>query len=339
LFDELKIPPLRKLKTGFSTDADVLEILAVEHELPRLLLLHRKYTKLKSTYVDALPLEADENNCVHTSFNQTITATGRLSSSNPNLQNIPVKTEAGREIRRAFVPRKKENVLVSGDYSQIELRILAHVSGEEMLIEAFRNNEDIHRKTASLIFGTLPALVSDEERRMAKTVNFGIVYGQGAFGLSQQIGVSQKEAKTFIENYFATYPKIKRYMDDTIAYAREHGCVKTLFGRIRALPDIHSGNAQVRNAAERTAINTPIQGAAADLIKIAMVRLHHKIENHEVPAILLLQVHDELVLEAAEKDADAVLRALVHELEHAHAFSVPLKVDARIGKNWLEAHG
>jgi len=339
LFDELKIPTVRKLKTGFSTDADVLEILAVNHELPRLLLQHRKYTKLKSTYVDALPLAADASGCVHTSFNQTVTATGRLSSSNPNLQNIPVKTEEGREIRRAFVPRSRGNVLVSGDYSQIELRILAHVSGEEMLIEAFRNDEDIHRKTASLIFGTLPALVSDEERRMAKTVNFGIIYGQGAFGLSQQIGVSQKEARAFIDNYFATYPKIKAYMDDTIAYAREHGNVKTLFGRVRPLPEIHSSNRQVQAFAERMAVNTPIQGAAADLIKIAMVRLFNTIESGKVPAALLLQVHDELVLEAAEKDADKVMATLVHEMENAHAFTVPLKVDARIGKNWLEAHG
>ncbi|MFH0920695.1 MAG: DNA polymerase, partial [Fibrobacterota bacterium] len=235
--------------------------------------------------------------------------------------------------------RKKENVLVSGDYSQIELRILAHVSGEEMLIEAFRNNEDIHRKTASLIFSTLPVLVSDEQRRMAKTVNFGIIYGQGAFGLSQQIGVSQKEAKTFIDNYFATYPKIKRYMDDTIAYAREHGCVKTLFGRVRLLPDIHSGNRQVQAFAERTAINTPIQGAAADLVKIAMVRLHKGITSGRVPGRMLLQVHDELVLEAAEKDAEKALSALVDAMENAHTFAVPLKVDAHIGKNWLEAHG
>ena len=338
LFNELKIKPLRKLKTGFSTDSDVLEALSVEHEIPRLILQHRKYSKLKSTYIDALPLAADKNGLVHTSFNQTITATGRLSSSNPNIQNIPVRSEEGRELRKAFIPRRDGNVLISADYSQIELRILAHVTGEEVLIDAFRNNEDIHRKTASLLLGIIPSLVSHEQRAIAKTVNFGIIYGQGAFSLSQQLHISAREAGEFIDNYFLTYPRIKRYMDSAVALAREKGYVETLYGRRRYLPEINSDNRQMRSFAERIAINAPIQGTAADLIKIAMINIMKKIDNNEIPGMLLLQVHDELVLEASEKDAGKVLEAVKVEMEGAADLSVPLKVEAGSGKNWLEAH-
>lgn len=338
LFTDLKIKPLKKLKTGYSTDSDVLEALAAEHEIPRLILVHRKFSKLKSTYVDALPETADAEGLVHTSFNQTVAATGRLSSSGPNLQNIPVRSEEGRELRKVFIPRKSGRVLVSADYSQIELRVLAHVTGEEALIEAFLQDEDVHRKTASLIFSVMPALVTDEQRAIAKTVNFGIVYGQGAFGLAQQIHVPAREARDFIDNYFLTYPKIKLYMDSTIASAKEKKYVETLYGRRRYLPEIDSDNHAVRAFAERTAINTPIQGTAADLIKIAMNRLQQRIDSGALPALLLLQVHDELVLETDEANGERVLAAVKEEMEGAAQLRVPLKVEAGLGKNWLEAH-
>src|SRR3989339_337230 len=338
LFNELKIAPLKKVKTGFSTDSEVLEQLAIEHELPRLIIEHREYSKLKSTYVDALPEKAGAQGIVHTSFNQSITATGRLSSSDPNIQNIPIRTETGRELRKAFIARSPDNVLISGDYSQIELRILAHVSSEETLIEAFRNNEDIHRKTAALVFSIFPDMVSDTQRSMAKAVNFGIIYGQSAFGLSRQLRISQKEAQEFIDNYFASYPRIRGYIDRTVAFAQEKGYVETLFGRRRNLPDINSANRQVRQFSERTAVNTTIQGSAADLIKIAMINVQTLIDSGALAAKLLLQVHDELVLEAREADAAQVITVVREQMEKAATLAIPLKVDIGEGKNWLDAH-
>lgn len=338
LFNEKKIKPLRKLKTGYSTDADVLEALAREHVLPRLLLRHRELMKLKNTYVDVLPQAVDAQGLVHTSFNQTVTATGRLSSSDPNLQNVPVRTAEGKEIRKAFVPRKKGAVIISADYSQIELRVLAHVSGEKALIEAFRLDKDIHTQTAALIFGMMPEMVAPEQRAMAKTVNFGIIYGQGAFGLSQQLGIPQGEARAFIDGYFATYPGIRGCMDRSIAFAREHGYVETLYGRRRFLPEINGENHNLRAFAERTAINTPIQGTAADLIKIAMVRVREKIRAGKIKALLLLQVHDELVFEAGRDGAEEAMALIRGEMESAAELAVPLKVDIGTGDNWLEAH-
>jgi DNA polymerase-1 len=338
LFNKLGIKPIKKIKTGYSTDSEVLETLAKDHKLPQLILNHRQYTKLKSTYVDALPVEADRNHLIHTSFNQTITATGRLSSSKPNLQNIPVRTETGREIRKAFIPRKRENLLISADYSQIELRVLAHISNEKTLIEAFLNDDDIHKRTASLVFNIMPALVSSQQRSMAKTVNFGIVYGQSAFGLSQQLHIPQKEAKKFIDNYFQSYPGIRKYMDTSMAFAKENGFVETLYGRRRYLPEINSDNRAMRGFAERTAINTPIQGTAADLIKIAMIRINKKIRENIIKAALLLQVHDELIFEVDKKEAEGALTQIKREMEGVAKLKVPLKVDVGKGRNWLEAH-
>ncbi len=338
LFNDLKIKPLKKNKTGFSTDSEVLEELARDYEVPKLIMAHRKFQKLKSTYIDALPLWADDRGKVHTSFNQAVTATGRLSSSEPNLQNIPIRSDEGKEIRKAFIPSEEGRVLISADYSQIELRILAHIANEEVLIEAFCEDEDIHRKTASLVFGIMPELITIEQRAMAKTVNFGIVYGQGAFGLSQQLGISRAEAQRFIDNYLATYPAVRRYMDKTIESARERGFVETMFGRRRPLPDIMSKNRQEAAFAERMAINTPIQGTAADLIKIAMVKIAKKITDGLMKGVLLIQVHDELVLECDKQDSDSVVSEVRFEMENAVQLKVPLKVDIGKGSNWLEAH-
>ncbi|MBL8028985.1 MAG: DNA polymerase I, partial [Fibrobacteres bacterium] len=331
LFVKLGIKPTKKNKTGFSTDAEVLEELASQHPVPRLIMQHRKYQKLKSTYVDALPLWADKNDRVHSSFNQAIAATGRLSSSEPNLQNIPIRTDEGRELRKVFIPASDDHVLVSGDYSQIELRVLAHVANEKVLIEAFHEGEDIHKKTAALVFGMIPSMVTAEQRAMAKTVNFGIIYGQGAFSLSQQLGIARGEAQRFIDGYFATYPAIRTYMDNMIKFGRENGYVETVFKRRRPLPDILSKNHQDASFAERIAINTPIQGTAADLIKIAMVRIQKKIDSGLLKASLLLQVHDELVLECRKEDAETVTSIVKYEMEHAAELKVPLKVDIGSG--------
>lgn len=340
LFEKLKLPVQKKTakKTGYSTDVDVLSTLAVHHELPALILRHRTLAKLKSTYADALmDLVNPETRRIHTSYNQTVTATGRLSSSAPNLQNIPVRTGEGLEIRSAFIPRKGWH-LVSADYSQIELRILAHYAEDQILIKAFMEDEDIHARTAGDVFQTFPAFVTPELRRQAKAINFGIIYGMSAFGLSRQLGISQKMARTYIDNYFARYKGVKRFMDETIETARKTAKTSTLLGRIRLLPDIQSLNANTRMFAERTAVNTPIQGTAADLIKIAMIRMDAALSQKGFAARMLLSVHDELVFEVPPDELDAVTGLVKEVMEHAWQLKVPLKVNVNIGKNWAECH-
>jgi DNA polymerase-1 len=337
LFEEMKLPQPVKYGRGktVSTAADVLEELAVEHEIARKVLEYRGLTKLKGTYVDALPALIDPaSGRIHTSFNQTGAATGRLSSSNPNLQNIPIKTELGREIRAAFVPKRGWKLLVA-DYSQIELRLLAHMSKDPVLMDAFRNGEDIHTRTAAEVMGVPPLLVTREARNRAKAVNFGIVYGISGFGLAQQLGISRKEAEQYIHGYFARYSGVRRFIDETIEHVRVTGVTKTLFGRERPIPDMNSRNPNARGFAERTAVNSPLQGTAADLIKLAMIRIDHELERRE--AKLLLQVHDELVLEAPPEEAEEVAALVKREMEGAFALEVPLVAEVGIGVNWRDA--
>ena len=336
LFDKLGLPVLSKGKTGPSTSADVLEALADEHEIVRVILDYRQVHKLKSTYVDALPgLVNPRTGRIHTTFRQEITATGRLSSVNPNLQNIPVRTAAGRRIRKAFVPRE-DWVMLKADYSQIELRVLAHIAGDPDLIEAFRRGEDIHTTTAAEIYGVKPGEVSPEQRDAAKAVNFGIVYGISSFGLARGTGLTQGEAKEFIEGYFQRYPAVRRYMEETVARARETGFVTTLFGRRRYLPDLTSRRWQQRAFAERTAINTPIQGSAADIIKKAMLSVHSRILSEGLKGTLVLQVHDELLFETPPDELEPLARLVKEEMEGVTELAAPLKVDLWQGSNWLE---
>jgi DNA polymerase-1 len=338
LFEKLKLPVIKKTKTGFSTDVSVLEELSAQHELPENILAFRQLGKLKSTYVDALPLDIDKKTGrVHTSFNQTVAATGRLSSSDPNLQNIPIRTDMGKEIRRAFAAERQDKLL-SADYSQIELRILAHLSEDKTLINAFIKGEDIHSRTAAEIFGTALSNVDQDARRMAKAVNFGIIYGLSAFGLSRQLKISMKEAKTFIDQYFDLYPRIKTFMDDAISRARERGYTLTIMNRKRYLLDINSKNKQVKQAAERIAINSPIQGSAADLIKVAMINLSRQMKKHNLQSKMILQVHDELVFECPPAEKEAIQTLVKKEMEGVYKFSVPLIVDMGWGDNWNEAH-
>jgi DNA polymerase-1 len=317
-----------------STAQDVLEGLAGEHEIVRLVLEFRQLTKLKSTYVDALPLLA-RNGRLHTSFNQTVAATGRLSSTNPNLQNIPIRTELGREIRAAFVAAPGK-LLVGADYSQIELRLLAHYSQDPLLLEAYRTGKDIHTLTAAEVFGVPPMLIDAEHRRRAKAVNFGIVYGLSPFGLAQQLGIEQKEAKRFIEAYFERYKGVRSFIDRTLEQARRDGFVRNLFGRKRPIPDLMSKNPNLRGFAERTAVNTPLQGTAADLIKIAMLWLERELRERGLESKMLLQVHDELVLEAPEAEVEAVKALLKECMEGAHKLSVPMEVEVSVGGNWRD---
>jgi DNA polymerase-1 len=313
---------------------DVLEGLAAEHQAPKLVLEYRQLSKLKSTYVDALPaLLNSATGRLHTTFDQTGTATGRLSSANPNLQNIPIRTELGREIRAAFTAAPG-HLLLAADYSQIELRLLAHYSKDPLLVEAFRRGDDIHTLTASQVFGVPPLMVTPDHRRQAKVVNFGIVYGLSAFGLSQNLGIEPAEAKKFIEAYFEKYRGVRAFIDRTLEETRRDGLVKTLFGRVRPIPDINSKNFNLRGFAERTAVNTPLQGTAADLIKIAMIRIDAAILERELKSRMTLQVHDELVFEVPEAEMDG-MRSLVREqMESAHQLSVPLMVEIGVGKNW-----
>ena len=338
LFEKLELPVIKKTKSGYSTDVSVLEQLAAEHELPDVVLTYRQLGKLKSTYADALQEDIfNKTGRVHTSFNQTVAATGRLSSSNPNLQNIPIRTEMGREIRKAFVA-EGNNHLLSADYSQVELRVLAHLSEDEALVDAFQMGEDIHTRTACEIFGTTPERLDAEARRMAKAVNFGIVYGLSAFGLSKQLKIYPKDAKKFIDQYFALYKKVKVYMEETVATAKEVGYTLTLMNRKRYLPDLKSQNRQVRESAERIAINSPVQGSAADLIKLAMIRLAEQIRTKKLKSRMILQVHDELVFECPE-DEEQEMRALVtKEMEEVMPLKVPLIVDIGWGENWNNAH-
>jgi len=334
LFEKLKLPPVRRTKTGYSTDADVLEQLAIGHELPARIVEHRTLAKLKSTYADSLPtLINPTTGRIHTSFNQLVAATGRLSSSNPNAQNIPVRTELGRRIRAAFVPERGWQFLAA-DYSQIELRILAHVSGEESLIEAFRRGEDIHLRTASEVFGIALEAVAPEQRDIAKTTNFAVIYGVTAFGLSRGLDMSPKQAQEFLDRFFARHPKVKAYLARTVAEGRERGFVSTLLGRRRYLPELRSGNPNLRGFGERMATNAPIQGTAADLIKIAMVRMAQELEAHRLESRMLLQVHDELLFEAPPAELPRLQALATQVMESAMSFEVPLKVDVKIGADW-----
>ena len=340
LFDKLKLPVLKKTKkrTGYSTDVDVLTRLAEEHELPALVLKHRTLSKLKSTYADALiDLVNPETGRIHTSYNQTVTATGRLSSSDPNLQNIPIRTDEGMEIRRAFVPRSGWQ-LVSADYSQVELRILAHYSDDQILIEAFLKNEDIHTRTASEVFQISPSSITTELRRQAKAINFGIIYGMSAYGLSKQLGISHQMAQTYIDNYFTRYKGVKRFIEQTLVDARRLKQTNTLLGRIRLLTDIDSSNINVRQAAERTAINTPIQGSAADLIKLAMIKIDSALRDEKLKSVMLLSVHDELVFEVSPEELDVVPPMVKKTMENIWDLKVPLEVNVAVGHNWAEAH-
>ncbi len=334
LFEKLKLPPVKRTKTGYSTDADVLEHLALGHELPARIVEHRTLAKLKSTYADSLPtLLNPVTGRIHTSFNQLVAATGRLSSSNPNVQNIPVRTELGRRIRAAFVPEPGWRFLAA-DYSQIELRILAHVSGEESLIEAFRRGEDIHARTASEVFGVALEAVTPEQRDIAKTTNFSVIYGVTAFGLSRGLDISPKQAQEFLDRFFARHPKVKAYLARTVAEGRERGFVTTLLGRRRYLPELRSGNPNLRGFGERMATNAPIQGTAADLVKIAMVRVAQELDAHRLESRMLLQVHDELLFEAPPAELPRLQALATEVMESALSLDVPLKVDVKTGADW-----
>ncbi len=334
LFEKLKLPPLKKTKTGYSTDADVLEQLALGHELPAKIIEHRTLAKLKSTYADALPLLVNPaTGRIHTSFNQLVAVTGRLSSSNPNLQNIPIRTELGRRIRAAFIPEPGWSFLAA-DYSQIELRILAHVSGEESLIEAFRRGEDIHRRTAAEVFGIEPAAVTPAQRDVAKTTNFAVIYGVTAFGLSRGLDMTTKQAQAYLDQFFARHPKVKAYLDRTVAEGRQNGYVSTLLGRRRYLLELRSGNPNLRSFGERMATNAPIQGTAADLTKIAMVKMASQLAARGMKSRMLLQVHDELLFEAPPEEVAALEALAVEVMESALELQVPLRVDVKAGADW-----
>ena len=338
LFEDLGLPsPSRRGKTKTpSTASDVLQRLAEDHEIATKILDYRQVTKLKNTYVDALPLLVNpKTGRLHTTFNQAGAATGRVSSANPNLQNIPIRTEMGRQIRAAFIARPGWNLL-KADYSQIELRILAHLSGDKVLVNAFRMGEDIHTRTAAEVFRVPPLMVGPEDRRRAKAVNFGIVYGLSAFGLAQQLGISRSDAGDYIAAYFELYSGVKTFIDRTIAQVRKSGATRTMFNRLRPIPDIQSKNPSVRGFAERTAINSPIQGSAADLIKLAMIRVDQRMRDEKLQALMLLQVHDELVFEAPEEETAAVAKLVKHEMEQVHQLDVPLVADVKAGKNWRD---
>lgn len=339
LFVRLQLPSVRKTKTGLSTDAAVLEELSARHPLPAKIVEYRSLAKLKQTYVDALPaLVNPRTGRVHTNYNQAVASTGRLSSSNPNLQNIPVRTEEGRQIRRAFVAGAGKRLVVA-DYSQIELRILAHLSGDQALIRTFREGGDVHARTAAEIFQMPVGSVTPEMRRKAKEVNFGIIYGMSAHGLSQRVKIPQSEAKTYIDRYFATYKGVRSYLDGLLAEGRKKGYVETLFGRRRPLPDLNSKNGMLRAAAERMAVNAPLQGTAADLIKIAMIRLHARLAREKLRGRITMQVHDELVAETPTQEADRLAEVMRQEMEGVRTLEVPLKVDVAAGSNWAEAKG
>ena len=341
LFEKLKlVDKPKKTKTGqYSTAEDVLSYLAKDHQIVADILAWRSVNKLQSTYVKALPEEINpKTGRVHTVYNQAVAATGRLSSNQPNLQNIPIRTDRGQQVRKAFIPRDDNHVLLAADYSQIELRIIAALSQDPAMVEAFKKGEDIHAATASNVFGVAIDDVSREQRANAKTVNFGIVYGVSAFGLSQQTNLNRSEAKELIDAYYLTYPNLKAYMNEQIDFARENGFVETVLGRRRYLKDINSQNAVVRGAAERNAVNAPIQGSAADIIKLAMINIHHRLKNESWKSKMLLQVHDELVFDVPNAEVEDLTTMVKEEMENAYSLDVPLVVDVGIGKNWLEAH-
>jgi len=338
LFEKLGLPPVKKTKTGYSTDMSVLEQLKGLHEIPALVLEYRTLAKILSTYVDILPDMVDPRDArIHSTFHQTQTATGRLSSSDPNVQNIPIRTELGKRIRAGFVA-DPGNVLIGADYSQIELRLLAHIAGEEELVRRFNEGDDIHTATASAVFRVMPAEVTPEQRRRAKVINFGILYGMSPFGLSRELGIGVKEAKEYIEQYFRQYPKVREYIESVKESAVKLGYVSTVMGRRRFLKDIDSRNRILREAAERMAVNTPIQGSAADLIKRAMIMVDREFREKGMESRLILQVHDELIVEAPEREADEASRILVTAMEGAATLSVPLTVSVNRGGNWGEIH-
>jgi len=340
LFEKLKLKVVKKTKkkTGYSTDVEVLTKLAQDHELPKKLLRYRTLGKLKSTYVDSLQqLVHQETGRIHTSFNQTITVTGRLSSSNPNLQNIPIRKPEGKKIRKAFIP-EDNHTLISADYSQIELRILAHCAEDEILIDAFQNNEDIHTRTALEVFQVLPEFVTDDLRSQAKAINFGIVYGMSGFRLANDLNISRKMANAYIDNYFKRYAGVKRFIDNTIEETKKTGEVHTLFGRKRRLDDINATNVNVRNFAQRAAINTPIQGSAADLIKIAMIKMAAALKKHDLKSRMLLSVHDEIIFETPFEEKETLIELATQVMEQVHPLKVPLKVNFGVGENWAIAH-
>ena len=339
LFDELQLPVLKKTPKGApSTNEEVLQELALDYPLPKLLIEHRSLSKLKGTYTDRLPGDCDPaDGRVHTSFHQAVTSTGRLSSSDPNLQNIPIRTEEGRRIRKAFIAPDGWSVMAA-DYSQIELRIMAHLSGDKSLVDAFERGDDIHRATSAEVFDLEPMFVTDEQRRRAKAINFGLIYGMSAFGLARQLGIERAEAAAYIDRYFERYPGVRHYMDSTRAMAQEKGCVETVYGRRLTLPDIHARQVPVRQAAERAAINAPMQGTAADIIKRAMLRVHQALATSNLGCHLLLQVHDELVFEVRDRDLDPARQLIRFEMEAAAELSVPLVVDIGSGESWFEAH-
>ncbi|MCG8471189.1 MAG: DNA polymerase I, partial [Desulfobacterales bacterium] len=340
LFEKLELPVQKKTKkkTGYSTDAEVLTALAQMHEMPAQVLRYRTLSKLKSTYTDALvELVNPKTGRIHTSYNQTVAVTGRLSSSNPNLQNIPVRGEEGRKIRQAFVPQKGHK-LIAADYSQIELRLLAHCSKDPILIDSFQTGEDIHRRTAAEMFDCDPLFVTDEMRRQAKAVNFGIMYGMSPYGLSKELGITQKMAKSFIENYFKRYSGVEGFIETCIADAQEKKTTSTLLGRVRPLPEIASANRNVRQFAERSAVNTPIQGTAADLIKLAMLKCQALIKEKNLETRMIMSVHDEIVFEAPEAEVKSVQKIMKEAMEHVWKLDVPLSVNIEVGENWSQAH-
>ena len=337
MFEKLKLPFAKKTKTGYSTSADILEKLKSEDPIVSKILDYRQVSKLKSTYADGLPVYIEKDNRIHGKFNQTITATGRISSTEPNLQNIPIRMELGRQLRKVFKPREG-CVFLDADYSQIELRVLAHLSGDEHLIEAYRNGDDIHRSTASKVFHVPFEQVTDLQRRNAKAVNFGIVYGISAFGLAQDLNISRKEAEEIIEQYFATYPAIKEFLDTMVADAKKTGYSVTMFGRKRPVPELTSKNFMQRSFGERVAMNSPIQGTAADIIKRAMIRVAGRIKREKLRSRVVLQVHDELLVETYKDERDEVRKILEEEMSGAAELKVPLTVEVAEGENWFEAH-
>ena len=338
LFEKLMLPVVKKTKTGYSTDAEVLEKLKGKHPVITHILDYRTVSKLSSTYVKGFKQIVNfKTEKIHSTFNQALTTTGRISSSDPNLQNIPVKIEIGKKIRKVFIPSKKDHVLIDADYSQIELRILAHISGDDTLISSFINEEDIHTRTASEIFGVEIEDVTSTQRVYAKAINFGLIYGKQAYGLSQDLGISRKEAQDYIDRYFGRYPKVEDYMKNIVKEAKDKGYVTTLFGRRRYLPEIHSRNAMIAKSGERLALNTPIQGSAADIIKIAMIDVYRELKIKKSDAKLILTVHDELVIDCPLAEVDEVKAIVKDKMEGAASLKVPMTVEISQGENWYQA--
>lgn len=336
LFEELELKAVKKTKSGYSTNAEVLEKLKWAHPIVEKILEYRKIAKLNSTYVDGLIPAISDDGKIHSSFNQTVTVTGRISSTEPNLQNIPVRTELGREMRKMFIAKSEDFVLIDADYSQIELRVLAHIAQDAHMIEAFRDDFDIHSATAAKVFGVDKDEVTTEMRSAAKAINFGLVYGMGEFSLSQDLKISVKKAKEYIEDYLGSYPNVQKYMKDTVDFAKENGYVTTMFGRRRDIPEIKASNFQTRAFGERVALNTPVQGTAADIIKLAMINVYNRLKTEKLKSKLILQVHDELIIEAPKGEVDKVQAILREEMEKAAKLSVPLKVDMKVGRSWYD---